>query len=86
MADIVTKQAWVELPSDDEAYGERTKGGPYDFGFPLGMSKLIMAHPRIGQTFGPIFQAIMFAPEGALTRQEREMVAGVAAAAQDCYY
>jgi AhpD family alkylhydroperoxidase len=27
----------------------------------------------------------MFAP-GALTRQEREMIAGVAAAAQDCYY
>jgi len=28
----------------------------------------------------------MFSPEGAFTRREREMVAAVAAAAQDCTY
>jgi hypothetical protein len=31
------------------------------------------------------FATIMFGP-GALSRPEREMVAGVAAAAQDCFY
>ena len=44
-----------------------------------------MAHPRIAPLFGALYGAVMFAP-GALTRAERETVAAVAAAAQDCHY
>jgi len=86
MPDRVSRQAWVDLVSDDEAYTERARGGPYDFGFALGMSKLIMAHPRIARLWGPLYAEIMFAEAGALSRTEREMVAAVAAAAQDCRY
>jgi alkylhydroperoxidase/carboxymuconolactone decarboxylase family protein YurZ len=49
------------------------------------MGRLLAAHPPIGQAFGNLFMQIMFAP-GQLSRAEREMVAGVAAAAQDCHY
>jgi alkylhydroperoxidase/carboxymuconolactone decarboxylase family protein YurZ len=61
------------------------EGHPYDFGTVPGMSRLIMAHMRIAPFFGALFRQVMFEP-GALTRQEREMVAAVAAAAQDCHY
>jgi len=44
-----------------------------------------MAHLQIAPFFGALFMQIMFAP-GALSRREREMVAAVAAAAQDCHY
>ena len=44
-----------------------------------------MAHQGIAPFFGALFGRIMFEP-GALTRREREMVAAVAAAAQDCHY
>ena len=49
------------------------------------MGRLLMAHPRIGPAFGQLFREIMFAP-GALTRRERELVAAITAAGQDCYY
>jgi alkylhydroperoxidase family enzyme len=49
------------------------------------MGRLIAAHPRTAPHFTRLFSAIMF-DEGALTRREREMVAAVAAAAQDCHY
>ncbi len=80
------KAAWVELASE----GELRKlfpggGGEYDFGFLPAMVKLVMAHPRIGPAFGQLFSQIMFVP-GALSRREREMVAAVAASAQDCFY
>lgn len=81
------KQAWVALPSDEEVQAAMSSGGPspYDFGFIMGMPRLRLAHRRIGPLFGPLFREIMFGP-GALSRAEREMVAGVAAAAQDCRY
>jgi alkylhydroperoxidase/carboxymuconolactone decarboxylase family protein YurZ len=82
------EEAWVELV-DEEVLRERIPEGaprhPYDFGFLAPMARLTAAHPEIGPKFSALFAQIMFAP-GALTRQEREMVAGVAAAAQDCYY
>jgi alkylhydroperoxidase/carboxymuconolactone decarboxylase family protein YurZ len=34
---------------------------------------------------GDLFREVMFAP-GDLTRAEREMIAAVASAAQDCHY
>ena len=77
------RQAWVRLPSDEEIRVAMPAGGAsaYDFGFMMGMPRLRMAHPRIG----PLFREIMFGP-GELSRAEREMVAAVAAAAQDCHY
>ncbi len=78
-------QAWVQLPSEEAIRAQLPPGYPYDFGFVAGMSRLSRAHPEIGEAYGALFRQIMFAP-GALSRAEREMVAGVAAAAQDCHY
>ena len=77
----------MALPSDEEMRATMAIGGPsaYDFGFIMGMPRLRLAHARIGPLFGPLFREIMFGP-GALSRSEREMVAAVAAAAQDCHY
>jgi hypothetical protein len=81
------RDAWVELPSQEtvRAMMPSDRPQPYDFGFVAGMSRLIRAHDRIGPAFGTLFAQIMFAP-GFLDRREREMVAAVAAAAQDCHY
>lgn len=57
----------------------------YDFGFIPAMGRLIMAHREVGLPFLMLFSRVMFGP-GALTRAEREAVAAVAAAAQDCFY
>ncbi len=58
---------------------------PYNFGQVANMSRLLMTHPDIGHKFGALFSQIMFEP-GQLDRAEREMVAAVAAGAQDCFY
>ena len=80
--------AWVQLPSQEQmrALVPRGSGMPYDFGFLPAMMRLVMAHGRIGAAFGQLFGQIMFSPEAKLSRREREMVAAVAAAAQDCLY
>lgn len=78
--------AFVEMP--DEASVRALIPGnefPYDFGFLPAMARLILAHSTIGPAFAMAFSTVMFGP-GALTRREREMVAGVTAAAQDCFY
>jgi len=81
-----SQQAWVKLPeSGAVAHAAGRENHHYDFGYVAGMSRLIMAHPRIAPAFGALYASIMFGP-GALTRAEREMVAAVAAAAQDCHY
>jgi hypothetical protein len=77
--------AWVALPSEEELRAVMPPGHPYDFGFLPAMARLIAAHQGIAPFFGALFAQIMFAP-GSLERQEREMVAAVAAAAQDCHY
>jgi alkylhydroperoxidase/carboxymuconolactone decarboxylase family protein YurZ len=79
------RQAWVELPPRAVVAAQRPPEHPYDFGFVTGMSRLLMAHPRIGAAFMGLYDEIMFAP-GRLSRQEREMIAGVATAAQFCHY
>jgi hypothetical protein len=80
--------AWVQLPSEEQmrALIPPNAKMPYDFGFLPAMMRLVMAHGRIGPAFGQLFAQIMFSPEGALTRREREMVAAVTAAGQDCHY
>ena len=87
MAEATEREAWVAIPSSEEVRASMPPGAsyPYDFGFFPAMGRLLRAHPRIGKPALKLFAAIMWEP-GALTRREREMVAAVAAAAQDCHY
>ncbi|HJY83770.1 MAG TPA: carboxymuconolactone decarboxylase family protein [Candidatus Binatia bacterium] len=82
------REAWVAIPSEAEVRAQMPSGRvyPYDFGFLPAMGRLLRAHNRIGPTFLTLFGQIMWAPEGYLSRREREMIAAVAAAAQDCHY
>ena len=77
--------AWVTMPGEADMRTRFGSGHPYDFGFVPAMVRLIGAHERIAPFFGALFQQIMFAP-GSLERREREMIAAVASAAQDCRY
>jgi hypothetical protein len=81
------KQPFITLPTDEELRAQMKPGvkSPYDFGFVGGMSRLLSAHERLGAAMRGFFAEVMFAP-GALSRDEREMVAAVASAAQDCEY
>ena len=81
------EQAWVSIPSSEQldALGFPMTGHPYGFGFVPAMARLILAHARIAPAFGQLFNSVMF-DDGALDRREREMVAAVASAAQDCFY
>jgi alkylhydroperoxidase/carboxymuconolactone decarboxylase family protein YurZ len=80
-------QPFITLPTEAEVRARMKPGtkNPYDFGFIAGMSRLLSAHERIGTAMRAAFGEIMFAP-GALDRSEREMVAAVASAAQDCEF
>ena len=74
-----TREAWVAIPTEDElrsSLPSGTRAGNYDFGYLPAMGRLQATHKAIGPMFGP----------GKLNRLEREMVAAVAAAAQDCQY
>jgi len=79
--------AWVRVPSvaEMEAASPPGQRSGYNFGFVTGMGRLLRAHERIGAAFGALFAQVMFAP-GLLDRREREMIAAVTAAAQDCTY
>ena len=81
------RQPSITLPSEAALRAGAPPGAtsPYDFGFIGDMGRLLAAHPRIGPAMQRAFYEIMFAP-GALSRAEREMVAAVASAAQDCEY
>ncbi len=81
----MTDDAWIDMPSAEDVRALMGEGGIYDFGFVPAMSRLILSHLRIAPHFGALFTEVMFA-DGALDRREREMVAGVASAAQDCFY
>jgi hypothetical protein len=82
------REAWVSLPSEAEIRAQMRPGMkyPYDFGFLPAMGRLLRAHERIGSAFLGLFRQIMWEPIGHLDRREREMIAAVAAAAQDCHY
>ena len=80
------QEAWVRLPTEDELRQAGPGGGsPYNFGFVSAMGKLMSAHPGIAPSFRAHFKAVMFGP-GVLSRAEREMVAAVTSAAQECFY
>ena len=81
-------EAWVAIPTEEERRAQTPPGasaGLYDYGFLPAMGRLLSAHKDIAPAFGALVRTVMFEP-GHLTRQEREMVAAVAAAAQDCRY
>ena len=88
MAENTVPDAWVQMPSQAQMRALFPAGSkmPYDFGFLPAMTRLVMAHGRIGPAFGQLFAQIMFSPEGKLSRAEREMMAAVASAGQDCHY
>ncbi len=77
--------AWVQMPSESDMRAQGASGGPYDFGFLPNMGRLIASHSTIGPAFSGLFATIMFQP-GVLSRQDKELVAAVAASAQDCFY
>ena len=77
--------AWVEMPSEEEVSATLPPGAGYDYGFVPAMRRLLMAHEEIGAVFLPLFRQLMFEP-GKLSRRERELVAAVTSAAQECHY
>ena len=82
-------EAWVALPSDEE-FQASLKGQTHPYQAFMGgvvprMGRLIIAHPQIGPALAALGSTVLFGP-GALSRAEREMVAAVTAAAQDCTY
>jgi hypothetical protein len=83
------REAWVNLATEEDV---RTlaagKVHPYEAflgGRIALMARLMLAHPVIGPAMRPLSAAVLFGP-GHLSRTEREMVAGVTAAAQGCVY
>lgn len=82
------QEAWVAIPSEAEVRAQMPPGRlyPYDFGFLPAMGRLLRTHPRIGGPFMALMNEIMWTPESCLSRGEREMIAAVTAAAQDCHY
>ena len=79
--------AWVRIPSEEEMRSGAAASAPssYDLDFVPGMARLRAAHPRIGPLLGALSREILFG-EGQLGRAERELIAAVASAAQDCHY
>lgn len=78
-------EAWIDLPDENSVRDELPQDIPYDFGFLPAMTRLMYAHPYLGPSLSHHFGRVMFGP-GELDRREREMVAAVASAAQDCFY
>jgi alkylhydroperoxidase family enzyme len=76
--------AWVELPPRELLH---ELGVPTYHGFIPQMYRLVAAHPRIARRFAALSSEVMRGGEpSALSVAEREMVAAVTAAAQDCFY
>ena len=75
--------AWVELPPREllEQFGV-----PRYHGFIPQMYRLVAAHPRIARRFAALSDEVMRAEPSSITVAEREMIAAVTAAAQDCFY
>ena len=77
---------FITLPDEQEVTtATGTAGGWRRLEFTPAMSRLLFAHSEIGPTFGAHSAQVMNGP-GSLSRAEREMIAAVASAAQDCHY
>jgi len=81
----MANEAWVRIPTEEELGWSADSPAGYGFSFLPAMGRLIMAHPGIGPAFVQLLMTVMFGP-GSLSRRERELVAAVSAAAQDCFY
>ncbi len=88
MNEFAGREAWIDLPTEKDFRASVLPGRQYhyDFGFIPAMARLIARHERIAPVFGNLFRELMLARDGVLSRRECEMVAAVAAAAQDCHY
>ncbi len=88
MQETAVREAWIDLPTEEEFRASIPPGKPYryDFGFIPAMARLIASHERIAPGFGNLVQELMWSRDGVLSRRECEMVAAVAAGAQDCHY
>ena len=88
MPHSAVREAWVDLPTEDEFRADLPPDRQYhyDFGFIPAMARLIARHERIAPAFGKLVRELMWSSEGVLPRRECEMVAAVAAGAQDCHY
>ena len=87
MSEHAVPEVWVRILSEKDvrAMIPPGKSVPYDFGAIAAMARLLLSHAGIGPAFLALYGQIMFAP-GRLSRQEREMIAAVTSAAQDCHY
>lgn len=78
-----TPDAWVELPPRELLH---ELGVPLYHGFIPQMYRLVAAHPRVAPRFAALTNEVMRGEPSALSISERELVAAVTAAAQDCFY
>jgi alkylhydroperoxidase family enzyme len=78
-----TEESWIDIDPDTGPLPAAP--GSWTFEFRPAMGRLLSAHPTIGPAFNKLYEEIMRGP-GHLSRQEREMIATVASAAQDCEY
>lgn len=78
-------EAYIALISREEAGRRRPADHPYNPGVVPAMGRLLMTHPRIGPAIDVLQTELMFG-DGRLDRSEREILAVVASAAQDCHY
>jgi alkylhydroperoxidase/carboxymuconolactone decarboxylase family protein YurZ len=78
-------EAYIDLISREDAAALRPSDHPYNPGTVPAMGRLLMTHPRIGPAIDALQTELLFGP-GQLDRAEREILAVVASAAQDCHY
>lgn len=79
-------ESWIELAGIEFTREQLKKRDvSYDEDCVANMSRLLAAHTAIGPLFSHLYDEIMDGP-GTLSRREREMLATVTAAAQDCFY
>ena len=82
------REAWVHIPTEEDLRAQLAQGdqpSPFEGSFIPAMARLLAAHDQIGPLFRDLVLQIMFGP-GSLSRREREMLAAVTSAAQDCHY
>ena len=78
----LTEQGRVDLDAPVARYIPEFSGG----GKEQVLVRHLLTHSGGVRWWRPLYREVMFAEDSALTRAERELVAAVAAAAQDCFY
>ena len=79
-------EPWIDLADIEFTRDQlRKRDVSYDGDYVPNMSRLLAAHTDIGPHFSQLYDQVMKRP-GQLSPREREMIATVTAAAQDCFY